>query len=128
MTEHHAPPVQSCSTCEMEIRFVSDGRRIIADHLFGDLDHTATTVIGQELEVLVRRMRVFIMAAEVGDPAALLGATLKPLRAQCDTFYAELTTATSYAPGVEGRLTDSIAKMLAGDVTIPDDLSGLDES
>ena len=50
------------------------------------------------------------------------------LRAQCDTFYAELTTATSFALGVEGRLTDSIAKMLAGDVTIPDDLSGLDES
>ena len=116
----------TCTSCGNAVYFVSNTHLIVAQHQIDDLDHPPTTALGQALEVLVRRLRVFIMSAQIGGPAVLIGAALQPALKQLTAVQEELNhVGSGCAPGVQGRLTDTVAQILATGVAVPDDISDL---
>ena len=126
MEPSHVFGSDACSTCGQEVWLLSVGRAIEAQHVLGEQEHSAATTRGDDLEVLVRRMRVFIMAAQIGGPDVLLGAALDPVRKQMDAVYSDLGDRRgSYVPAVTGHLSSPMVDVLTADVNIPDDLAGM---
>ena len=127
MTTHdpeHA--TDTCTSCGTAVYFVSNTHLIVAQHQIEDLDHPPATALGQALEILVRLLRVFIMSAQIGGPAFLIGAALQPVLKQLNAVQEELNHVSSgCAPGVQGRLDNTVAQILATGVAVPDDISDL---